>query len=45
MKQVEGFRVPPIPATSGRTQPTSSASRSVGAELTGDSTGVNFFVE
>ncbi len=31
----EGFRVPPIPATPGRTQPTPSASRSVGAELTG----------
>ena len=32
---VEGFRVPPIPATPGRTQPTPSASRSVGAELAG----------
>ena len=32
---IEGFRVPPIPATPGRTQPTPSASRSVGAELTG----------
>ena len=32
---VEGLRVPPIPATPGRTQPTPSASRSVGAELTG----------
>ena len=31
----EGFRVPPIPATPGRTQPTPSASRSVGAELAG----------
>ena len=31
----EGFRVPPIPAALGRTQPTPSASRSVGAELTG----------
>ena len=31
----EGFRVPPIPATPGRTQPTPSASRSDGAELTG----------
>jgi hypothetical protein len=31
----EGFRVPPIPATPGRTGPTPSASRSVGAELTG----------
>ena len=33
--KIEGFRVPPIPATPGRTQPTPSASRSVGAELTG----------
>ena len=32
---LEGFRVPPIPATPGRTQPTPSASRSIGAELTG----------
>ena len=31
----EGFMVPPIPAALGRTQPTPSASRSVGAELTG----------
>ncbi len=31
----EGFKVPPIPATPGRTQPTPSASRSVGAELAG----------
>ncbi len=35
MKQVEGFRVPPIPAAAGRTQPTPRASRSVGAELAG----------
>ena len=34
----EGFRVPPIPATPGRTQPTPSASRSLGAELTGEFT-------
>ena len=34
----EGFRVPPIPATPGRTQPTPSASRSDGAELTGVAT-------
>ena len=32
---VEGFRVPPIPAAPGRTQPTPSASRSDGAELAG----------
>ena len=32
---VEGFRVPPIPATPGRTQLTPSVSRSVGAELAG----------
>ncbi len=32
---LEGFRVPPIPATPGRTQPTPSASRSDGAELAG----------
>ena len=31
----KGCRVPPIPATPGRTQPTPSASRSVGAELAG----------
>ena len=31
----EGFRVPPIPDPPGRTQPTPSASRSDGAELTG----------
>ncbi len=34
-REAEGFRVPPIPATPGRTQPTPSASRSVGAELAG----------
>ena len=34
----EGFRVPPIPATPGRTQPTPSESRSDGAELTGVTT-------
>ena len=34
-KGYEGFRVPPIPATPGRTQPTPSASRSVDAELAG----------
>ena len=34
----EGFSVPPIPATPGRTQPTPSASRSDGAELTGVAT-------
>ena len=33
--KIEGFRVPPIPAAPGRTQPTPSASRSVGAELAG----------
>ena len=32
---VEGFRVPPIPATPGRTQLTPSVSRSVGAGLAG----------
>ncbi len=34
----EGFMVPPITATPGRTQPTPSPSRSVGAELTGELT-------
>ncbi len=34
----EGFMVPPIPATPGRTQPTPSASRSLGGELTGEFT-------
>ena len=38
MKQVEGFRVPPLLATPGRTQPTPRVSRSVGAELTGAET-------
>ena len=37
---LEGFRVPPIPATPGRTQPTPSASRSDGAELTGEVTSI-----
>ena len=37
---VEGLLVPPIPATPGRTQPTPSASRSVGAELTGELTSI-----
>ena len=32
----EGFRVPPIPATPGRTQPTPRVSRSVGAEVIGE---------
>ena len=36
----EGFRVPPIPATPGRTQPTPSESRSDGAELTGVTTSI-----
>ena len=36
----DGFRVPPIPATPGRTQPTPRASRSVGAELTGELTSI-----
>ena len=36
MKKVEGFRVPPILATPGRTQPTPRVSRSVGAEVIGE---------
>ena len=37
---LEGFMVPPIPATPGRTQPTPSAIRSIGAELTGAETSI-----